>query len=209
MASLVSVELHRVLYHLFLGDVLEHQEVRLILIVIVFCLCHCRVWAIETLRSSCCAHPWAACSSSRTWSSARASGVAAFFFDVSEHCHDLAKLVLPRLFLLWCLAYTACSWLVYEVASAWSSCNNAVNSSPIPLEITLNLLKPIQCAHLIRLLGRWRLRSSLFGLSLRCLILCLVFHFYWFNFSICCFRNSNIITKIIFKNYSYLQNKIL
>lgn len=199
MASLVSVELHRVFYHLFLSDVLEHQKVRLILIAIVFCLSHCWVGAIETLRSSRCAHPRAARSSCGSWSSTRASGATAFFFNVSEHCHDLGKLVLPGLFLLRCLTDTACSCMVNEVASAWSSGNYAVNSSPISLEITLNLLKPIQGAHFIWLLSRWRLRNSLFGLSLRCLILHLVFHFLLVLIKYMLFRNSNIITKVSLK----------
>ena len=49
MTPLVSIELHRIFYHLLFSDVLEHQKVWLIFVAIVFCLSQSRARAIETL----------------------------------------------------------------------------------------------------------------------------------------------------------------
>lgn len=49
MTPLVSVELHRVFYHLLFGDILKHQKVWLVFVAIVFCLSQSRARAIEAL----------------------------------------------------------------------------------------------------------------------------------------------------------------
>ena len=57
MTPLVSIELHRIFYHLLFSDVLKDQKVWLVFVAIVFCLSQSRARAIETLRSSSSAHP--------------------------------------------------------------------------------------------------------------------------------------------------------
>lgn len=163
---LISVKLHGVGYHLFFSDVLEKQEFRLVLVVVVS-VGPVIVTVEET--TSCTLSTRHARTDSPVGDSGRAlDGGSArghhsfhLVLEILDLAHYLGDLFLSVVLLNATLTDSEESLFVDEVAGTGSACELAIYTLPVLLEITLDVLQPVQRRHLARLFGWlwWRLLS--------------------------------------------------
>lgn len=163
VALLVPIELHVVRHHLLLGDVLEHQRIRLVLVVVVRVRL-VRVAVEEATRCTLSARHAGAHSSVGYCGGSldRSASVWHYPFDlvleIFDFGHDFGDLLLSFFLLDTGIAHGVESFLVHEVAGARSASVLTIDSPPVLLEVALDVLQSVQGRHLARLLGwlRWR-----------------------------------------------------
>jgi len=140
---LVAVELHAVGHQLLFSNVLETQEVRLILVVLI------PVLRIVVEEPALCARHARCRSAIRDGGGAvhRTAAVGShalnFVFQLFELDDDLSKLLLAFFFLDGALAYCKRAFAVDEVAGSRSTCEIAIDSFPMSFEVALNVLKSV------------------------------------------------------------------
>lgn len=146
---LISIKLHVVGNHLLVGDILKHQEIRLVLVVIV-----ARLRTVGLIKETVCTsmrswHWWIHgsvrdCGRSCTyWSWAVWLNTFEFIFKFLQLAHNFTKLPLSFLLLNRAFTYSEHSLSVHEVASSWSSSILTVDTLPVLFKVRLNVLKSI------------------------------------------------------------------
>lgn len=202
---LIPVELHVVGDQLFFSDVLEREEFWLVLVVMV------AVWgivvAVEESTTLGSRHAWAY--SPIRYSRRAIDGwslwhdTLALIFQVSQLVHDLTELFLTVFLLNWALTDGEHSFLVYEIACSRSAGKFTVDSFPVLLKVTLNMLQTIESRHLtwflscrlrgyfLGVLGRFQLitgglQSSLSVCGWLTVVCCIsLFHVIWWICEMC------------------------
>ena len=142
---LVSVELHAIGDHLFFGDVLESEALRLVLVVVVAIITLSLTIEEATWTSLCSRHTWTDRSIRNSSWSIWVTWIHTFtlVFQILKFGHNLTELLLSIFLLDRTLTYREQPLSIDKVACAWSSCEVTIDSLPVLLEVALDVLQSV------------------------------------------------------------------